>query len=256
MCHISNSISYILQIGGDTVSTALAATLFYLSHNVESYERLKSEIRTNFSTIDSICQGTAFSRCHYLRACLDEAMRLSPPAPGCFWRETTGPGAFIDGVFVPPNYDVGVGIYALHHNPLYFSDPYAFRPERFLLVETSEQRRCTISPNSPSRSMPTSLASPHEMSSSNNAQGALPDIGSSFAPFLLGPRTCPARRLAYLEMCHLIARIMWSLDFRVMGYYMQGESGVSRGKESEFQLWDIFSADKRGPLLQFKKRED
>src|SRR5437762_2297345 len=74
---------------GDTVSTALAATLFYLSRSSESYERLQSEICTNFSTIDTICQGRALSRCHYLRACFDEAMRLSPPAQGPFWREVT-----------------------------------------------------------------------------------------------------------------------------------------------------------------------
>jgi cytochrome P450 len=247
-----------LQAGGDTISTALAATLFYLSRNSESYERLKSEIRTNFSTIDSICAGRALSRCHYLRACLDEAMRLSPPAPGSFWRETTGSGAFIDGVFVPAGYEVGVGIYALHHNPRYFSDPYAFRPERFLLVETPEQRRCTISPNAPSSSIPTSQGSSPETLSSNDVPGAHPDAGSAFAPFLLGPRTCPARSLAYLEMSLLIARIIWSLDFRIVGHDGQGEAGASWGeeRESEFRLWDIFSAVQRGPLLQFKKRED
>ena len=150
------SIFLVLQAGEDTVSTALAATLFYLSRNSESYKRLKSEIRTSFSTIDSICQGRALSHCHYPRACLDEAMRLSPPAAGFFWRETTGSGALIDGVLVPAGYDVGVGIYALHHNQRYFPDSYAFRPECFLLVETSEQRRYTISQNAPSRSMLTS----------------------------------------------------------------------------------------------------
>jgi cytochrome P450 len=185
-------------------------------------------------------------------------MRLSPPAPGSFWRETTGSGAFIDGVLVPAGYDVGVGIYALHHAQRYFPDPYAFRPERFLPVETSEQRRCTTSPNAPSKSMPTSQRSSCEMSPSNNAQGAHPDACSAFAPFLLGPRTCPAKGLAYLEMSLLIARILWSLDFRVVGYHGQGEVGASWGEggESEFRLWDTFSAVQRGPLLQFKKRDD
>ncbi len=109
-----------VTVGGDTVSTALAAALLYLSRNHEAYTRLASEIHRAFPTLDSIRQGPALSSCVYLRACLNEAMRLSPPAPGSFWRQALPKngdgGTLIDGVPVPSGCEVGVGIYALNHN--------------------------------------------------------------------------------------------------------------------------------------------
>jgi hypothetical protein len=57
-------------------------------------------------------------------------------------------------------------------------------------------------------------------------------------------------------MCLLIARMMWGMDFRVAGIEGEGQAGASWGREmkTEFQLWDIFSAHKEGPVLQFKRR--
>lgn len=98
----------------------MSATLFYLARNPSCYQELAREIRSEFNNADEIC-GTAVSNCHYLRACIDEALRMSPPAPGTLWRhlapEEEAAGPFIvDGHVIPNGTKVGVNIYSLHHN--------------------------------------------------------------------------------------------------------------------------------------------
>lgn len=106
---IWNEALTLITVGGDTTSLALSATFFCLSRNAGAYAALASEIRTAFSTLDSIRRGPALSSCHYLRACLDEAMRLAPPASGAFWREIATAPTSIDGTMVPVGCEVGVG---------------------------------------------------------------------------------------------------------------------------------------------------
>ncbi|KAI8208912.1 FAD-linked oxidoreductase apf9 [Colletotrichum sp. SAR 10_86] len=68
--------------GSDTSSTTLAATLFYLSGNASAYARLCHEIRSTFDSVEDIRIGAKLSSCNYLRACIDEALRMSPPVGG------------------------------------------------------------------------------------------------------------------------------------------------------------------------------
>ncbi|KAL9638472.1 MAG: hypothetical protein Q9164_001533 [Protoblastenia rupestris] len=212
----------LFRAGGDTISTALAAVFFYLSREPSAYACLTHEIRTSFTSLESIRQGPLLSSCKFLRACLDEAMRLSPPAPGAFWREVTA-DTLIDGVKIRKGCEVAVGLYAVHHN--FFEDAWTFQPERFLSTET---------------------------------KGATSKSKTAFSPFLLGARACVARELAYSQMTLALARIIWSLDFQLVGTVGQGKKGDGWGREreNEFQIRDIFASDKKGPMLRFKKRKD
>lgn len=58
-------------------------------------------------------------------------MRISPPAPGLFFRRCTR-DCVIDGVRLTAGTNVAVGVHALHHNPEYFPEPFTYKPERFL----------------------------------------------------------------------------------------------------------------------------
>ncbi|CAG8980246.1 hypothetical protein HYALB_00009828 [Hymenoscyphus albidus] len=75
-----------LAAAGDTTRTALSATFFYLSRNPVSYQRLAAEIRSTFTSGDEIC-GAKLASCTYLRACIDEALRLASPVSGILWRD-------------------------------------------------------------------------------------------------------------------------------------------------------------------------
>ncbi|KAG8995058.1 hypothetical protein FRB93_001248 [Tulasnella sp. JGI-2019a] len=72
-------------------------------------------------------------------------------------------------VFVPRGSEVIVDMVGLHHNPRYWPDPYAFKPDRFL------------DPNWPR---------------------------DAFAPFFIGPRSCMGRRFSEVEAIAIITLII------------------------------------------------
>ena len=271
--------------GGDTTSTALAAVLFYLSRHDEAHNILNNEIRSTFPTIDDIRQGHRLSSCHYLRACLEEAMRLAPPAPGALWREVCMGGAIVDGEHISAGLDVGVCQYAICRNPNLFPEPYLFNPERHLRRGDSPSSADTATVDYfgfPPRSMQPEVSSspfwPSQLSPSHLSPpipahaGPTPGISTplprtpggtekppAFAPFLIGPRSCVAKPLAYLEMSLAIARLVWSLDFIAADSTGEGKPGcgiLGRERKEEFQIVDMFSSSKDGPVLKFKLRED
>lgn len=121
--------------GGTTTATAISTVFYYLSRNPSAYAQLASEVRMAFASGSEIRQGKQLTGCKFLRAVIDESMRISPPTPGVMWREkdplSTEP-LLVDGHVIPPGTLVGVGTYSLMHNPEYFPEPFVFRPERWL----------------------------------------------------------------------------------------------------------------------------
>jgi cytochrome P450 len=130
----------ICEIGGDTTATTLTAAFFYLSRNPSCYSRLTSEVRSKFPSGAEIQTGSLLSSCTYLRAVLDESMRISPPAAGTLWRELPVGDAdsdeplIVDGHAVPTETWVGVNTYTIHHNEEYFPEPFAFKPDDGLRI--------------------------------------------------------------------------------------------------------------------------
>lgn len=113
-------LELIIFVGGDTTATAIAVTLFYIARHRGCYDRLAKEIRTTFKKGSEI-KGNMLSSCNYLRACVDEALRMSPPIPGTLWRQASpgngeGSSFIVDGHIIPKGTYVGVNTYALHHN--------------------------------------------------------------------------------------------------------------------------------------------
>jgi cytochrome P450 len=218
-------------IAGDTTKTVLSATFFYLSRNPNSYRKLTQEIRSIFKNGSEI-RGPGLAQCGYLRACIDEAMRMSPPAPGILWRELAsdvkdGQPFIVDGHVIPRGTVVGVNTYSVHHNEEYFPDSFAFRPERWLAPSTDEARQL---------------------------------MREAFAPFSLGPRGCAGKSMAYLETSLVLAKTLWYFDFEAapgeLGNVGAGSPSLEEGrrKPGEFQLLDIFGSGHDGPYLTFKAR--
>ena len=123
------------MIGSDTTALAISTTIFYLVHNPDKLALLTEEISSTFSDVESIRCNALLSFCRYLRACLDEAMRLTPAVGGVLPREILAGGATINGHHLPSGTIVGVSHYALHHSPEYFPSPFAYKPERWVVNE-------------------------------------------------------------------------------------------------------------------------
>lgn len=108
----------------------IAATMFYVLRHGHVYNRLRDEIRNMFPSRQSMKQGVLLEKCIYLRACVNESLRMTPPGPGIFWRQSSH-DLVVDGIHIPAGTEFGVCIYAVHHNPDVFPNPESFQPDRF-----------------------------------------------------------------------------------------------------------------------------
>ncbi|KAI1781221.1 cytochrome P450 [Hypoxylon cercidicola] len=224
---------FFLPGGADTTSTCLSAAFFYLAHNTSVYKKLAGEIRTAFKTGGDIRAGPTLASCQYLRACIDETLRISPPGPGTLWREISaadksGEPLVVDGEVVPPGVQVGVNMYAHHHNEEYFPDPFTFIPERWLDSDMPAAQR--------------------------------KQMQDMFVPFSLGTRNCPGKAMAYQEASLVLAKTLWYFDFEFapgdLGKLGAGNPTLGTGRErgDEYQLYDIVIATHDGPNLIFTPR--
>ncbi|KAI0475694.1 isotrichodermin C-15 hydroxylase [Xylariaceae sp. FL0804] len=231
--------------GSDTTSTALAATFFYLARSPAALRRAADEVRAAFAGAEDVVQGPALASCAYLRACVDEAMRMSPSVGGVLPREVLpggltvhhdhqeGGGGGGGGDPLPPHRlpagtVVGVPHYAIHHNPAYYPEPFAYKPERWLASESK--------------------------SDVARAQAA-------FCPFSVGPRGCIGKGLAYAEMTTALARVLLLYDLRSSAASATdpgqgGRAGAEWGRHraGEYQLVDQFTSRKDGPMVEFRRR--
>ncbi|KAI1751863.1 cytochrome P450 [Xylaria castorea] len=225
--------NFFLTAAGETTRTAMCATLFYLSRSPVCYGKLADEIRGSFATGSAI-HGTALNNCRYLRACIDEALRMSPPGPGILWREqdsndVSNRPLVIDGHVIPPGTVFGVNTYSIHHNEDYFPHSFVYSPDRWLGSKNSEHANL---------------------------------VRDAFVPFSIGSRACAGKTMAYREIGLVLAKIVWYFDFEVasgnLGKIGAGNPNLGPGREktSEFQLYDMFTASHDGPYLIFKPRSD
>ncbi|OOF94194.1 hypothetical protein ASPCADRAFT_208737 [Aspergillus carbonarius ITEM 5010] len=238
LAEIGAETTTLVVAGSDTSSTAFSSCLFYLSHNKDWYNRVATEVRNTFSSADEITLGPRLSSCVYLRACIDESLRMSPPAGSALWREVGPGGATFDGHFIPGGYDVGTGIYSIHHNENYYPEAFTFRPERWILSGAEGD---------------TDSVGAADREGLSKAQGA-------FNPFSIGPRGCIGKGLALAELTLGIATMLWRYEFALgdgkgmkLGAGAKG-LGVGRERENEYQLYDHITASKEGPMVCFRER--
>ena len=193
------------------------------------YEKLTAEIRKTFAQPEDIHAGQQLTSCRYLRACIDETMRITPPAATDPEREVLDGGLTIDGHYFGRGINVGVSIYALHHNEDTYRDPQVFKPERWIVDEKNGITAQSVAA-----------------------------AESAFSPFSLGPRACPGKHLAYLEMTITVAKVLYRADVRAVEGSDIGAGSPDliwgRRNKGQYQTQEWFVASKDGPLVQFKAR--
>jgi cytochrome P450 len=112
----------------------------------------------------------------YLRACIDESMRLRAVLPLGLPRVVPPEGMLVDGQWIEGNTTVSVSTYTIHRDSEYFSNPDEYRPERWLEPGAAVLQKV-------------------------------------FMAFQQGGRACLGRNIAYLELQMIIATLVRRYEF-------------------------------------------
>ncbi|KAK2758666.1 hypothetical protein FQN54_003356 [Arachnomyces sp. PD_36] len=215
--------------GQDTTAVALRSIIFYLTRYPNAYEKLCHEIRTTFSADEAIGINEKLKSCSYLNACLTESLRMSPVIGSALYREVGPGGASFNGVRIPEGCYVGAGTYSIHHKEEYFSQPFEFLPERWIVDENSTQEQVN-------------------------------QRLQAWMPYSLGPRGCVGKTLAQNVLLVAVASLVQKYDLRVADT-PEGRSGAGhpmgdfgRTNPGEYQLRDFIVAASAGPVIQVRPR--
>ncbi|KAI9296964.1 cytochrome P450, partial [Neoconidiobolus thromboides FSU 785] len=149
---------------------------YLLSSQPDRYEKVREVICTVFSGKDLITYNKCKSECHYLNAVIHEGLRMIPVVGGNAPRLVPKGGRVIDGYFIPEGVVVGVSMNSIHNLPSNWKDPSHFNAKRWL-----KNGKFQSNPN--------------------------------FMPFLLGPRGCVGRTLAWMELYLVTANLVRNFTF-------------------------------------------
>ncbi|KAI2946036.1 hypothetical protein CBS147322_7314 [Aspergillus niger] len=167
----------LLDAGSDTTAIALTNVMYYLIKNPQSLIKLREEV-SGAVLENGVAPYAKVRNLPYLKACLEESLRLSPPVPRGLERKTPPEGMYILGERIPGNFTVSVPTYAVHRDPEIFPDPEAFRPERWL--EDDEKVK---------------------------------QMRAVFIPFSSGARACIGRNITFMEQQILVATLVHRYEF-------------------------------------------
>ncbi|KAI1472489.1 cytochrome P450 monooxygenase-like protein [Daldinia caldariorum] len=220
---------FFMIAGTDTTATALCSIMFYLTGDPRRYQKLVDEILSTFESAEDIVYGPKLLGCKYLKACIDEGMRLGPSVPSDLPRRVLPGGLTIKGEYYPEGTVVGSVPWAMMRNQEVYGDPEVFRPERWILDE-----------------------------STGVTQEGIAQAKACFHPFLSGSFSCLGQNLALAIIFVTVARLLYHLDMRrVPGSTFGGgspEKGWGARNINQLQLEDISGAASQGPEVQFKRR--
>ncbi len=136
----------LLNAGSDTTSIVLTGTMYLLTKWPRTAEKLRKELEDALGDSEDpgVCAFDEVKNLPYLRACVDEAMRMRPPLRGGLPRVTPPEGMMIAGEWIAGNTTVSVPTYSLHHDADLFSDPWTYKPERWLEDDAADLQQVFI----------------------------------------------------------------------------------------------------------------
>ncbi|KAI1425882.1 cytochrome P450 [Xylaria sp. FL1777] len=174
---IVSEVGAIINAGADTTAMALTQTLHLLIKHPQHLHRLREELDFVLKPDDVVAPFDKVKDLPYLRACIDEGLRVMPPTAAGLPRRTPAEGAQIMGEWIAGNTSVNMTIYAAHRDENLFPDPESFTPERWLKGESRK------------------------------------NMESGFIPFSAGARSCLGRNITYLEQTMMLASLVHRYDF-------------------------------------------
>lgn len=169
-----------MNAGSDTTAIAMTNFLYIIMKHPHIMAKLRSEIDEALKDEDPNIDVVPYAKVRnipYLRACIDESLRLWPPTGVGLPRETPKGGTTILGQHIPGGVTVSVPIFTTHRDPKAWHHPDEFLPERWL------------------------------------ADDAPILMSRYFMPFSFGGRACIGRNISYLEQTIFLATILRRYEF-------------------------------------------
>jgi cytochrome P450 len=205
---VSGNVMTMLLAGEDTTANTLAWAIWLLHAHPQCFQRAREEIDAQAGD-PSQWTPERFASLEYLEACANETMRLKPVAPSLVvqaLRDTT-----VADIRVP----AGTLIFgAMRSDPLrdeYFENASRFEPERWLHAEPGREA------------------------------GAAARVSM---PFGAGPRVCPGRQLAMLEMKMALATLLGRFEIESVA--------TADGREPEERM--SFTMTPTGLAMRLRER--
>jgi cytochrome P450 len=149
----------LIVAGHETTASALTWAWYLISQHPETAAQLEAESDRLGSQTLGLDAAESLTFTHQV---LREAMRLYPP--GWLFTRRTLEADELGGFAIGPRTDVFISPYMLHRHPAFWSDPEAFKPERFAGADAEDRHRF------------------------------------SYIPFSVGPRHCIGENVAMFEM--------------------------------------------------------
>ncbi|KAL4961183.1 cytochrome P450 [Aspergillus stella-maris] len=178
---IEAETNILMDAGSDTTAIALTNVLYYLIKNPNTLAKLRNEVAAVLTEGEEIAPYSKVKSLPYLKACLDESLRLSPPVPRGLERKTPPEGLEIMGHRIAGNVTVSVPAYVAHRNPSLFPDPESYNPDRWLCASPEQSR----------------------------------DMRAAWIPFTAGARACLGRNITIMEQQILIATLVYRYEFKL-----------------------------------------
>ena len=167
----------LLLAGEDTTANSIAWTVHYLTRYPEHYQRIRNEVDALVTPDRVLGELEQASRLPVLDACCNEVMRLKPVAPLQILESASD--TEVRGCRIPKRTPVMILARRMATRDENFGNGNRFDPDRWL-VPSGERRQ------------------PHER--------------RAFIPFGAGPRLCPGRNLALLQIRLVLSMLCRNFD--------------------------------------------
>jgi cytochrome P450 len=165
------------SVGFETSSQLLTYCTYCLALNPVCQEKLYDEIQQSIDHNHGEIDYDLVSKMAYLEAVVSETLRLYNPVLRMERQASEDYTLGSTGIVIEKGMIVGIPVWALHHDPQYYPDPYEFKPERF---------------------------------STENRERIVP---YTYLPFGAGPRNCIGTRFALLETKMALIKVVSKYRF-------------------------------------------
>ena len=169
-------VNVMMNAGSVTTAIAMANVLHQLLKHPSILEKLRKEIDAVMEDDEVVAPYEKVRNLPYLRACLDESLRLFPPTSHGLTRATPAEGSVILGDFVAGDTTVSMSSLVAHRDESVFPESEKFIPERWLGEKGKE-------------------------------------LQPYFIAFSAGARGCIGRNISYLEQTILLASVLHRYEF-------------------------------------------